>query len=200
LKFLDEIENFRLRIIKSDEYFRRFGDVFEESRQFQDEPSIEYEQEILEIERIPQKSQPKESKSRHKPICRFCGKLQESEYRLKQHELQSHTPLCQIPQEEVLICDLCGRNFKTKQSIRNHFIRSHTPKDEVFPCSVCGKVRRRGVARFHLTVVLFSRFSLTKRLCTLTNAFTSRPKSSASIAPKPSQGKSFCHRTSPSFI
>lgn len=73
-------------------------------------------------------------------MCGFCGKEQESEYRLRQHELLSHTPMNQLSPDEVFVCDLCARIFKTKQSMRNHFIRAHTPKTEKFPCSICGKV------------------------------------------------------------
>jgi C2H2-type zinc finger len=91
-------------------------------------------------QKLPCKVKARKSKVRYKPICGYCGKEQESDYRLKQHELLSHTPLNQLSPSEVFTCDKCSREFKTKQSIRNHFIRAHTPKSEVFPCSICGKV------------------------------------------------------------
>lgn len=87
-----------------------------------------------------EKSKKERNKRRYRPICGFCGKEQESEYRLRQHELLSHTPLNQLSPNEVFVCDLCARIFKTKQSMRNHFIRAHTPRTEKFPCSICGKV------------------------------------------------------------
>lgn len=80
------------------------------------------------------------NKSRYRPICGFCGKTQESEYRLRQHELIAHTSLSQLQPEEQFHCDICSRPFKTKQSIRNHFTVAHTSRNEVFPCSICGKV------------------------------------------------------------
>lgn len=77
---------------------------------------------------------------RYRPICGFCGKEQESEYRLKQHELIAHTPISKLSLDQIFVCDLCARIFKTKQSMRNHFIRAHTPKTDKFPCHICGKV------------------------------------------------------------
>lgn len=89
---------------------------------------------------VSHRTKKEKNNARYRPMCTFCGKEQESEYRLIQHELLAHTPLSQMSPDDVFVCDLCARIFKTKQSMRNHFIRAHTPSTEKFPCSVCGKV------------------------------------------------------------
>lgn len=107
---------------------------------FLDESVQENSETIFKSDLKKQPSKKEKNKNRYRPICGFCGKEQDSEYRLRQHELLSHTPLNMLSPDEVFVCDLCARIFKTKQSMRNHFIRSHTPTTEKFPCSICGKV------------------------------------------------------------
>ena len=136
MKFLNETNRFRLKILEANEYFTKLRSeqiIDQEEKEVSDDLCSSLTEESLKTKKV-------KTKVRYKPICGFCGKEQESEYRLKQHELLSHTPLSQLPPNEVFTCDKCGRHFKTKQSIRNHFIRAHTPKNEVFPCSICGKV------------------------------------------------------------
>jgi RNase P subunit RPR2 len=133
LELLENVENFRMKLIEAEKYFETLSSDQKYELNDREQNEVYF---ALDIEPFTRSKK----RSKVRPICRFCGKLQESQYRLRQHELMSHTPLIQIQPEELYICDKCGRNFKTKQSIRNHFIRSHTPKDEIFPCSVCGKV------------------------------------------------------------
>lgn len=96
----------------------------------------------------PIKAKKDTSQNRYRPICGYCGKEQESYYRLRQHELLSHTSISQLSSEDRLVCDLCAKIFKTKQSMRDHFIRAHTPKTEKFPCSICGKVLAHQIALY----------------------------------------------------
>lgn len=158
LRSLHEVDRFRSRCLEANEYFQGLALTEQESNKEDDyiEPICYtgYKDEVVsadlsvmkmpEIKRSSAKPKPKPKKeklkSRYRPMCGYCGKKQESEYRLRQHELLSHTSLNQLSPDEVFVCDLCSRIFKTKQSLRNHFIRAHTPKTEVYPCSVCGKV------------------------------------------------------------
>lgn len=163
LKILYEADQFRLKCLEADEYFRALQSELEdqeavlsqETSQFHENFTIncysegieqvdEIEDKVIVIKvkdaRTKVKAKKFKTPQRYRPICGYCGKEQESEYRLKQHELLSHTPLDQISPDEVFVCDFCARIFKTKQSLRNHFIRAHTPSGEKFPCHVCGKV------------------------------------------------------------
>lgn len=156
LKSLYEFDRFRSRCLEANEYFQEVALTEQESGKEDDymEPncftdnkddSISTDLSAMKMPEMKTKgtklrTKPRKLKSRYRPICGYCGKEQESEYRLRQHELLSHTSLHQLSPDEVFVCDLCSRVFKTKQSMRNHFIRAHTPKTEVYPCSVCGKV------------------------------------------------------------
>lgn len=168
LKLLCEADEFRLQCLKADEYFQTLSeseqeicettivealeDVFVEDYDTSvksnladnittnQEPSPDTIAIKVKINQVKAKPKKEKATKRYRPMCGYCGKEQESEYRLKQHELISHTPLNQLSADEVFVCDLCARIFKTKQSMRNHFIRAHTPKTEKFPCHICGKV------------------------------------------------------------
>lgn len=136
LQFLEKVEHFKLQCLEANKFFQR---IHETNR---DNESNDTSKLIPEdsTKRSNDSMNKRKLKHRYKPICGFCGKEQESEHKLRQHELLSHTSLSELSPNEVFICDLCNRIFKTKQSLRNHFVRSHTPKTEVFPCSICGKV------------------------------------------------------------
>lgn len=151
LKTLHEADQFRQKCLKADEYFQGLLEVEccaikDELEDIDDTQYTQYLDEAAQVKIGVQKSKLKakvkkeKNKIRYRPMCGYCGKEQESEYRLRQHELLSHTPLSTLSPDEVFVCDLCARIFKTKQSMRNHFIRAHTPKTEKFPCSICGKV------------------------------------------------------------
>lgn len=168
LKILYEADLFRLKCLEADEYFQRLEIELEQdddrlskqreeanlpernsetnfkaeptsARQFRSHPDDVVVINIKDT-RLKVKAKKEKNAKRYRPICGFCGKEQESEYRLKQHELLSHTPINALSPDEVFVCDLCARIFKTKASMRNHFIRAHTPKNDVFPCHICGKV------------------------------------------------------------
>lgn len=162
LKSLYDADQFRLKCLEADEYFQKLtstqdSDLLEEELTENcwtisdlNEVTAEPISQLEKRDESPQKLKTRKMKIRYKPICGYCGKEQESEYRLKQHELLSHTPLNQLSSDELFVCDRCDRKFKTKQSIRNHFIRAHTPKSEVSCCSICGKVRNFRGKVFHM--------------------------------------------------
>lgn len=172
LRFLNEADEFRLKCLEADEFFRKqsneldqleygevdmldeaalnqkelsscclaISEIKAEPEELRFDPEFQSHFEVEKLANDPAKVRKGKSAQRYRPICGFCGKEQESEYRLKQHELIAHTPISQLSPDEVFVCDLCARIFKTKQSMRNHFIRAHTPKTEKFPCHICGKV------------------------------------------------------------
>lgn len=168
LKIIYEADRFRIKCLEADEYFQVLAETSNEQEMEPDATTSNTQNSESDVKRDPDnvdegsflarqaqslsyemnfqetsikvRTKKEKNKSRYRPMCGYCGKEQESEYRLRQHELLSHTPLNQLSPDEVFVCDLCARIFKTKQSMRNHFIRAHTPKTEKFPCSICGKV------------------------------------------------------------
>ena len=157
LRILNEADEFKQKCLQADKYFQELlatndsviEDIYcilikEEPRDYNEDTSKRLTEESSSVQKPNSESKPKAKRimdrSRYQRMCGYCGKKQESEYRLRQHELLSHTPFSKMSPDEVLVCDLCARIFKTKSSIRSHVIRAHTSKIEKFPCSICGKV------------------------------------------------------------
>lgn len=135
---LNESESFKRKCLEANKVFNQLEETFiSNSVKIKSEDDSE-DKNVNFLAKSS--STARKEKKRYRPICGYCGKEQESEYRLRQHELLSHTSITQLSPSEIIVCDFCGRKFKTKQSLRNHFVRAHTPKSEVFPCSICGKV------------------------------------------------------------